>query len=73
MAGFKSGGKGGAAIPGPSIPRTSFVLGSRPPGIRAPSIKPMAASTRQYGKADTVPAPNLGGSNFGNTGQTDMS
>lgn len=60
--------KGGPkAVSQPTI-RPSFVLGSRPGYLRAPPvprIKPMAASTTQYGKAGQA---NPAGASFGNTG-----
>jgi hypothetical protein len=55
-------------VPTPGI-RPSFVLGSRPPTLRAPPvprIKPGAPSTRQYGKADL--SANPGGAGFTNVG-----
>lgn len=55
-------------VPTPGI-RPQFVLGSRPPTLRAPPVprvKPGAASTRQYGKADLSADP--AGAGFGNTG-----
>lgn len=62
-------------VKGPATPspRTPFVLGSRPQGVRAPSpprIKPAAASTTNYGK---TPDPNPAGASFGNTSMTGMS
>ena len=70
--------KGGkTTVPsGTSGMRSDFVLGSRPGVLRAPplarpSIKPQAASTRNYGKpAPTTPFGNLGG---GNTNMSGMS
>lgn len=45
--------------------RTPFVLGSRPSTIRAPSIKPGPADTREYTKGNV---PNPAGASAGNTG-----
>ena len=49
----------------------SFVLGSRPPGLRSPRIKPLEGIS-QYGKQLQTQAgvPPVGGAGFGNTGQT---
>ena len=62
MAGIKGAGKSikrAASVPS----RTPFVLGSRPPDLRAPppgsmTIKPQPGSTTQYGK--TPPAAPIG-------------
>jgi hypothetical protein len=43
------------AVPSPKG-RPDMVLGSRPPGMYAPRIKPLDASTRQYGKPKQQPA-----------------
>lgn len=51
-------------LPAPSD-RTPFVLGSRPNTIRAPSIKPGPADTRNYTKGNV---PNPAGAGPGNTG-----
>jgi len=54
-------------------PSREFVLGSRPPGLRAPAIqriKPAAASTTQYGK---IAPANPAGASAGDTGQTPWS
>lgn len=60
----KSGPK---AVPTPPT-RANFVLGSRPPDLRAPRIKPLAAGTTQYGKGANLGNP--AGASFGDTGQT---
>jgi hypothetical protein len=54
-------------------PGREFVLGSRPPDLRAPAIqriKPMAGQT-QYGKSLEQSTP--AGANAGDTGQTPWS
>jgi hypothetical protein len=54
-------------------PSREFVLGSRPPGLRAPPIqriKPQAGMT-QYGKTPASATP--AGANAGDTGQTPWS
>jgi hypothetical protein len=66
---INSGKSGPKAAPTPPD-RASFVLGSRPPDLRAPRIKPMAASTTQYGKTQTG---NPAGASYGNTGDTGYS
>jgi len=66
MRGSKKGPK---SVP---IPNQKFVLGSRPPGLRSPRIKPLQGQT-QYGKTPAVPAmqaqnnPFASGAGFGNT------
>jgi hypothetical protein len=58
-----TGKSGPKKVPTPGI-RPEFVLGSRPPTLRAPPVprvKPGAPSTRQYGKPDFNPG-------FGNPG-----
>lgn len=72
MAGMaiKAGKSGPKSVP--SVPaHASFVLGSRPAGVRAPPvprIKPVLEQ-RQYGKTE-APNPSSG---FGNTGLTSRS
>lgn len=68
-----SASKTGPKSVSPGSARPQMVLGSRPPGMYAPRIKPLDASTRQYGKKNQDPAgadptgvgfsPFLGGSN----------
>lgn len=72
---FKVGSvKSGPKTVGTPPARPSFVLGSRPPDLRAPRIKPMTGQT-QYGKTSGISPRsfNAGGAGFGNTAQTDMS
>lgn len=74
--GFVSVKGGPTKVPNPSSGmRSDFVLGSRPGVLRAPplsrpTIKPQAANTRQYGKAQQTPFGSLGS---GDTGQGGMS
>lgn len=68
--------KGPTKVAAPKSPDSGFVLGSRPAVLRAPalgrpSIKPGAASTRNYAKPD--PTQAFGGLGGGNTGLTGMS
>jgi len=71
----KAGLSVGASVPKkvPTPPeRAQFVLGSRPPGLRAPAIqriKPMAGQTN-YGKVTPDPTGSV---TAGNTGQTPWS
>lgn len=74
MAGLaiKGGKSGPKSVPTPPQ-RASFVLGSRPAGMRAPPvprIKPVLAN-REYGKATA--APQAPGAGFGDTGMTSRS
>jgi len=72
---FKVGSiKSGPKTVGTPPARPSFVLGSRPPDLRAPRIKPLSGQT-QYGKSQGLgPRPfNASGAGYGDTGQTDMS
>lgn len=66
----------GISIKGPrtagSAPQhASFVLGSRPPALRNPRIKP-AIGVTQYGKQLNAGSgiPNVSGVGFGNTAET---
>jgi hypothetical protein len=60
---------GNVRVSAPS--HASFVLGSRPPALRNPRIKP-AVGVTQYGKqlASQSGVPNVSGAGFGDTGQT---
>ena len=51
--------------------RASFVLGSRPPALRSPRIKP-AIGVSQYSKQlqSQSGVPSIAGTGFGNTGNT---
>jgi len=48
---------------------TPFVLGSRPPALRSPRIKP-ATGVTQYAKQLGVPSASSGFGNTGKTGET---
>jgi hypothetical protein len=65
---IKSGGSH-KSVPTPGA-SPSWVLGSRPPDLRAPRIKPLSSGpgTRQYGKGMQAGTPNPGGAGFGQTG-----
>ena len=75
--GMKSIKGGKTTLPGPGSPDKGFVLGSRPAVLRSqslgrlPTVKPGAASTRNYGKPD--PTQPFGGLGQGNTGQGGLS
>ncbi len=59
---FSVAKKGPKQIPGPKAPK--FVLGSKPPGMRSPRIKPITGQT-QYGKESGQPSPTEVGGTFG--------
>lgn len=56
----------------PMSTKPSWVLGSRPPGLRAPRIKPVNGQT-MYGKSAGPRQANLAGSSFGDTGDEGLS
>jgi hypothetical protein len=51
----------------PAVKEPKFVLGSRPPGMRSPRIKPLSGQVN-YGKTGGNPiSPTESGGGFGNT------
>lgn len=48
---------------------TRFALGTRPPALRSPRIKP-AENVTQYAKQLNVPSASAGFGNTGKTGET---
>jgi hypothetical protein len=55
---FSISKKGPKSVPGPKAPK--FVLGSKPPGMRSPRIKPLSGQT-MYGKTDPQISPTEAG------------
>lgn len=74
MASRRVGGPKKVPMPLLRAPSSAFVLGSRPQTLRAQApqrIKPGAANTTQYGKADINAPPVPQG--FGDTGMSGLS